>query len=98
MTSTFEKKLYAYIMEVVCNEPNFSDDDQYIGTLLLIALVCQKFDNYENEFTYAVMHHYTPEQLTLAKSRVDLMTDANKQLVAIITGKTVQVSLMFNQR
>ena len=55
------------------------------GTLELIALVCQKFDNYEDEFTFALMNHFTPEQLTLATRRVDLTIDVNKKLVELLS-------------
>ena len=56
----------------------------HTGTLLLIALVCEKFDNYGDEFTDTIMKYYTPEQLTLAKSRVDFSTDDNIKLVELL--------------
>ena len=56
----------------------------HTGTLLLIALVCEKFDNYGDEFTDTIMKYYTPEQLTSAKSRVDFSTDDNMKLVELL--------------
>ena len=47
-------------------------------------MVCEKFDNYGDEFTDTIMKYYTPEQLTLAKSRVDFSTDDNIKLVELL--------------
>ena len=60
--------------------------EPYKGTLQLVALVCQKFDNYGDEFTFSLMKHFTPEVLTVAKSKVNFTVDVNRKLIELLTG------------
>ena len=92
-TSEFERNFYEELLKVLCNQTIHKEEDQHIGTLLLVALACQQFDSYENDFTYTLMDQYSPAQLTLAKSRVILTTETNMLLIGLLAREKVNSPL-----